>query len=215
MKFIPVLFLLVAFLSLISLCSSYARPYSTFTDWEFSLHTYRRKHNIPFDYNPRHITHEDCRFLTEANCRAQDAAIGEHQRIMDKKQTRSMNEKSSASASSSRTTQRRRTNVSRLDGNFKVLVLLIRFQDHADRKLPTREYFDELFNGGGTGIVNTIGPIREYLYYSSLGKYNGMCVLFLFCFVFDCLRACVRACILGCTMHACIHANLIRIVRWQ
>jgi hypothetical protein len=40
--------------------------------------------------------------------------------------------------------------------------------------LPTRNYFNELFNDPQSGTAtNPVGSIREYLRYASLGKYNG------------------------------------------
>lgn len=67
--------------------------------------------------------------------------------------------------------------------NLKVLVVLCRFTDHVDdRVLPTREYFDQLFNGGGEGdgsgssdpsVVNPVGSVREWLESNSNGRYKG------------------------------------------
>lgn len=57
-------------------------------------------------------------------------------------------------------------------GQFKVLVVLIRFKDHLDRELPTREYYDELFNGPGGTDVNPVGSVRQYLFDNSLGMYD-------------------------------------------
>lgn len=59
-------------------------------------------------------------------------------------------------------------------GTVKVLVVLCRFKDHQDRKLPPVSYYDELFNGKGPSEINPIGSIREYLLWSSQGRYNGV-----------------------------------------
>lgn len=56
---------------------------------------------------------------------------------------------------------------------IRVLVLLCRFTDHADRDLPDPSYFEELFNGEGSSNVNPVGSIREWLNINSLGKYDG------------------------------------------
>lgn len=61
----------------------------------------------------------------------------------------------------------------RTGSNIKVLVLLLRFTDHADRDLPQKPYFDELFNGASGNEINPIGSIRDYFYDLSLGTYNG------------------------------------------
>lgn len=65
----------------------------------------------------------------------------------------------------------RRVAVSTSVGELKVLVLLCRFKDHHDHDLPSREYFDELFNGS-RGSVNEVGSIREWLLFASMGQYK-------------------------------------------
>jgi M6 family metalloprotease-like protein len=50
-------------------------------------------------------------------------------------------------------------------GTFKALVLLVRFTDHADRELPTRDYFFDLCNN----------QIKSYLSEQSYGQYNIEC----------------------------------------
>ena len=59
------------------------------------------------------------------------------------------------------------------EGNIKSIVLLLRFADHRDRDLPSKEYIDSLMNGGGAfPEVNKVGSVKEYLRYASMNKYN-------------------------------------------
>jgi bacillopeptidase F (M6 metalloprotease family) len=85
--------------------------------------------------------------LTEAQCREQDEGLGHaiaNHRRLDAPNT----------------------------GDVKVLVLLCRFRDHVGAKLPSREHFEELFNGNGPSDLNPVGSIKEWLYYNSVGKYR-------------------------------------------
>jgi M6 family metalloprotease-like protein len=54
----------------------------------------------------------------------------------------------------------------------EVLVLLVRVKDEQNTYIPLVSHFEELFNGNGRGATNPAGSIRQYLRYSSLGKYN-------------------------------------------
>ena len=122
-----------------------------------SLAAYRQRHNITFNYQPQHISPLHCRFLTEAQCAADDEAA--RVRIAQQKQSRQR--------------QRNLQNDYTTQGtNIKVLALLVRFADHADRDLPPREYYDELFNGG-QGDINPVGGLSEWFMTNSLGRYDG------------------------------------------
>lgn len=57
--------------------------------------------------------------------------------------------------------------------NIKVLVLLVRFKDHAKRELPPKSYYDELFHGPSGTETNPVGNIQDYFFDMSLGKYKG------------------------------------------
>jgi hypothetical protein len=57
--------------------------------------------------------------------------------------------------------------------NHRILVVLVKFLDHKDLKVPSQQYFQTLFNGTGKSDINPIGSIREYLRINSVGKYNG------------------------------------------
>ena len=45
-----------------------APPHPSYTDFE-SVHEMRDRLNITYGYEPQHITHEHCRYLTEEDCR--------------------------------------------------------------------------------------------------------------------------------------------------
>jgi hypothetical protein len=122
-----------------------APPHANFTKWESTV-ARRRRLGIHFSYQPQHVSVEYCRYLTEKQCRKQDEAV--------------------------ESAKRERRLIS--TGTIKVLVVLCRFTDHADRTLPTREYFDELFNGNGaTSDANPIGSVRDWFLANSNGRYDG------------------------------------------
>ena len=120
-----------------------APPHPDYEGWE-SVHSFRARHNISYAYRPRHISDEHCRHLSESACEREDSLAG------------------------TALVERR---VAINTGNIKVLVLLCRFKDHVDHDLPSREYFDELFNGK-RGSVNEVGSIREWLLFASMGNYK-------------------------------------------
>ena len=115
------------------------------TSWE-SVHARRNRLSIRYDYRPRHVSDEHCRFLTEEQCQADDEVVA----ISKKKRLLTSTGK-----------------------NIRVLVVLCRFSDHTNRQLPDRTYFETLFNGKGPSAVNPVGSIREWLFTNSLGRYNG------------------------------------------
>lgn len=58
-------------------------------------------------------------------------------------------------------------------GTQKVLVLLVRFKDHEDRELPSKEDFEFLFNGEGTSDARApTGTMQDFFRTQSLGRYN-------------------------------------------
>ena len=127
---------------------SLAPPHPRFTEWE-PVHKMRRRLNITYNYDPIHLTHEHCRYLSEEECRLEDeglghAKLGLHGRHLSPS----------------------------VGQEFRVLVVLVRFSNHVGRDLPTREYIDKLFNENGTSDVNPIGSLKEYFRFASLGKYR-------------------------------------------
>jgi len=57
-------------------------------------------------------------------------------------------------------------------GTYKILVILVQFSDHKNRKLPPKSYYEDLCNGVKG---NTTGTIRDYYLQQSYGKYNVTC----------------------------------------
>ena len=55
-------------------------------------------------------------------------------------------------------------------GFVRVLVLLVQFTDHADRELPPKENYVELFQGIGISDIIPTGSVRDYLWRNSYGK---------------------------------------------
>lgn len=121
-----------------------APPHPDFVGYE-NVHQYRRRLNITYGYEPQHLHDEECRYLTEEECRHHDEQLADHRRL-------------------------RRLNPA--IGKYKALVLLIRFADHKDRQLSSREWIEEVFNGEGPSEANPVGSIKEWLYYQSLGQYE-------------------------------------------
>lgn len=142
-----VLALTLFLLTTASVVESFMPPHPSYEDW-VPVYEMRRQLNITYDYEPDHINPEYCRYLSEEKCREQDEGMGH--------------------AIAGRHGRRLNPSI----GQFKVLVLLIRFSDHVDRVLPTRDYFESLFNGGIQPDVNKIGPIKDWFRYVSLGKYR-------------------------------------------
>jgi hypothetical protein len=118
-----------------------APPHPDFVNWE-PAHEMRRRLEIPYNYSSRHISFEECRYLSDEECQQRDERHS-----------------------------RRHLNLSE-GGRLRVLVLLIKFSNHANVAVPKREYFEELFNGDGSSSVNPVGSVKEWLRYNSLGKYR-------------------------------------------
>ena len=56
-------------------------------------------------------------------------------------------------------------------GNVKNLVILMRFQDHQNRTVPTREDFDKIFNApGGHPLLAPTGSVKDYYLENSYGQ---------------------------------------------
>lgn len=124
-----------------------APPQANFTEEFVSLASPYRRR---LSYEPRHISPLHCLFISREECQRDDESVG------------------------AKIVQRKTLSIGK---NLKVLVLLCRFSDHGDRELPSRDYYEELFNGSGPSDVNPVGSIREYLYSNSLGRYEGMTFL--------------------------------------
>jgi hypothetical protein len=108
----------------------------------------RHQNNFTHGYKPSHISSFECSMSSEEDCRNNDEAAG----LPDNPAERRLNPS--------------------IGSNVKVLVLLVKFKDEKNPNIPSRDHFEELFNGNGRGPINPAGSIRQYLRYSSLGKYN-------------------------------------------
>jgi len=141
---------LVAFLVLIQMTSALMPPHPNFTEWE-SVHQVRRRQNVTWNYEPLHLSHEHCRFLTEEECRLEDEGLGDAK------------------------LHRNGRHLSPSTGIMRILVLLIKFPEYDESvmgPLPSLDYFEELLNGNGRSGAIPIGSLKEYFRYSSLGKYR-------------------------------------------
>jgi len=128
----------------------FAHP-SPGSDWE-TVHQYRQRQNITYNYQTKHINPELCRHVSEETCRADDeAAAHAHQ---DRNKRRRLNPR---------------------QGTFTFLVLLLQFSDHQNRALPPKEYYEELCNGSGPSAINPAGSISEFFAENSYGKFNIEC----------------------------------------
>jgi len=140
-----------------------------------SLHEYRKRHNIIFNYVPQHISPEHCRFLTEEQCARDDEVT--HARLEATARHRQMQKEAAASNNNDKGRDLQLEGRNYItQGQVKILVLLCRFIGHEDRVLPERSYYDELFNGGAGGI-NPVGGLSDWLFANSGGKYEGVCLL--------------------------------------
>lgn len=140
--------LLLWFALSVTVVQSLALPHPSFEDWE-NVHAMRRRLNVTYNYDPVHLSHEHCRYLTEDECRAEDEGLGH--------------------AKAGRHGRHLSPSVGQ---GIRILVVLLRFSNHADRALPSRDYFDEMFNGNNVSDINPVGSVKEYMRYSSLGKYR-------------------------------------------
>jgi len=123
-------------------------PTNQHDDWE-TLEQYRTRLNIEFNFKPSHIPAEYCRYMTVEQCKYEDEIAAVAKR--DLRTKRELQSKSS--------------------GVFNALVLLVRFSDHADRKLPTKQQIEEMCNGS----ANYPMSIKHYFDQQSYGKYQIEC----------------------------------------
>jgi M6 family metalloprotease-like protein len=67
----------------------------------------------------------------------------------------------------------RSSNPAKTTGTVQVIVVLVRFSDHADRPMPSREDIDFLFNGQGTGDDRApTGTMRDFFRYQSINQFT-------------------------------------------
>lgn len=120
--------------------------------WE-PVHKYRARNGIEFNFEPRFISPEMCRYLTEEECQREDDGA------------RNTFEAEAAFRS-------RRDLAQSILPAVKPLILLVRFKDHEDRELPPASHFQALCDGAsGPGTINPIGNIMDYFNQQSGGRF--------------------------------------------
>ena len=147
---VVVAFVMVLWPPLVPLTSALMPPHPNFTEWE-SVHQMRQRLDITWNYEPVHLSHEHCRNLTEDSCRIEDEGLGDAK------------------------LHRRGRHLSPSTGTVRVLVLLMKFPEYDENvmgPLPPVEYYEEMFNGNGRSSELPVGSLKEYLRFSSLGKYR-------------------------------------------
>jgi hypothetical protein len=144
--------ILAALLLVQTMALAFPRSESRTREWE-TIDQYRQRQNMTFNYQPKHINAELCRYVSEETCRADDEAAAEGAR--DRGQ--------------------RRLNPS--TGSYTFLILLVQFPNHAGRNLPPKEHYEELCNGIGSSSVNEVGSISTYFDEASYGNYDVQCVV--------------------------------------
>jgi hypothetical protein len=156
-------------------CNAVAPLYN---HWDLSVATFDRQgHNRTTEkrYRPLHLARHQCKYLTDQECQRQD----DYQANIAAERQRLLSAATSTTTETPSLDRHRRLDAPRVGTDLTILVLLIRFSDHANRPVPSRNYFDALLNGDVPGStanpapVNTVGSVKEWLYYSSMGRYQG------------------------------------------
>ena len=129
----------------------------TFADFE-PVHEMRQRLNITYNYQPKYIHPEHCRYMTEEECREVD----ESQEKGRKERLR-------------RQRNRRRAKFEDRYGypvgqKFKALVLLIQFPEDADKVLADPAHITRVLNGTGGWEYSPAGSVREYFRMGSLNQ---------------------------------------------
>lgn len=138
-----------------------------FAEYE-TLPNYRRRHNITYDYTPKHYPADHCRFLSEQQCEQEDLTAGGA--ALERR--RQLWAPSSKIRSHQQSGPKRELNPS--TGWVRILVLLRYFPEHASilNELPPRSYFENLLNGKGPSEVNPVGGMAEWMHMNSLTAMN-------------------------------------------
>jgi M6 family metalloprotease-like protein len=109
---------------------------------------YRRRMGIEYGYKTRVLSPELCRDSSESECEEmEDSFIEQATNLRELQNTK--------------------------NGDVNIVVLLIRFSDHANRILPSPSDIDLLFNDPGeTGDITPTGSIKTYLAMNSYDKFR-------------------------------------------
>jgi M6 family metalloprotease-like protein len=136
--------------SLSSVVQALVPPHPDFHNFE-SVHDMRRRLNMTYHYEPKYVHSEYCRHLSEAECEQYDISFG-----MERERRRNLGK------------DPKTRHLNPAFGEYRGLVLLARFPEHANKDLAPKEYVEEMFNGKGTSQVNPAGSVQEFFYYNSL-----------------------------------------------
>jgi len=129
--------------------SAFVPPVNT-EGWE-DVHTYRRRLGIEFGYQTKLLSPEVCRDTTPEFCQEMDEAF----------------------TNNAMANQRYLQQFSDPDKTYHILVVLMRFADHTDRVVPTREQIEQLWNADDIdSTLYPTGSIKRYFQENSYGKFN-------------------------------------------
>jgi M6 family metalloprotease-like protein len=110
-----------------------------------SVRDYRRRLDVPFDYEPNFLDENVCRFVKDDECESMDHAL----------------ERSALHTREVATTTHK----------LQTLVVLIQWQDHISRELIPAEQIDLLWNADGTDpTLYPSGSVRDYINQNSYGN---------------------------------------------
>jgi len=125
-----------------------------------SLRDYRRRLNIDFKYQTRHMNPEFCRTISEEDCQRIDETQGKYHERNRNWMKRQM-QATGASA------------IMETTGTLNVLVLLMEWSNHAQegRQLIDRDDIEALFNSDGFDDLPT-GSIKRYFETSSYDRFT-------------------------------------------
>jgi hypothetical protein len=134
-----------------------APPHPTWKDYE-SVHAMRRRLNITYGYQTKHLPAEYCRYLNETACQQEDERQGEF-----RANRRKLRE------------SRRLANPS--IGTFQIPVLLGYFPEdtslYTSNIVPSESYIHTMYNGPGNSTINPVGPLHDWIMYNSVNQYHA------------------------------------------
>lgn len=144
-------------LLLLGVANALAPPHPTWKDYE-SVHAMRRRLNITYNYQTKHLPAEYCRYLNETACQQEDERQGEFR--ANRRKLRA---------------DRRLANPS--IGKHEILVLLGYFPENVslitNNIVPSQEYISTLYNGPGNTTINPVGSLHDWMVYNSVSQYDA------------------------------------------
>ena len=126
-----------------------------------TIHQYRQRLGIPYNYNTQWVSPELCRTLSPDDCQALDKAF--HQTTQSNKRFLSAQQNQSSTD----------TNIAGGSTPLRVLVMLLQWQNDADKKLIEPDAFNMLFNNATIDYdQRPTGSISRYFHVNSYGKFE-------------------------------------------